>query len=85
MKKLNFKGVTSQTWVRTIVLIIALIGQFLVILGRKTEAINIDQWTEYVTYAVTAISSVWAWWKNNSFTRKAQEADNILNGGADNE
>ena len=85
MKKLNFKGVTSQTWVRTIVLIIALIGQFLVILGRKTEAINIDQWTEYVTYAVTAISSVWAWWKNNSFTRKAQEADNILNGGSDNE
>ena len=70
---------------RTIVLIIALIGQLLVILGRKTEAINIDQWTEYVTYAVTAISSVWAWWKNNSFTQKAQEADNILNGGADNE
>ena len=85
MNNFNFKGVTNQTWVRTIVLIIALIGQLLVILGRKTEAINIDQWTEYVTYAVTAISSVWAWWKNNSFTRKAQEADNILNGGADNE
>ncbi len=85
MNNFNFKGVTSQTWVRTIVLIIALIGQLLVILGRKTEDINIDQWTEYVTYAVTAISSVWAWWKNNSFTRKAQEADNILNGGSDNE
>ena len=85
MNNFNFKGVKSQTWVRTIVLIIALIGQLLVILGRKTEAINIDQWTEYVTYAVTAISSVWAWWKNNSFTRKAQEADNILNGGSDNE
>ena len=70
---------------RTIVLIIALIGQFLVILGRKTEAINIDQWTEYVTYAVTAISSVWAWWKNNSFTQKAQGADNILNGGSKDE
>ena len=85
MNNFNFKGVTIQTWVRTIVLIIALIGQLLVILGRKTEAINIDQWTEYVTYAVTAISSVWAWWKNNSFTQKAQEADNILNGGADHE
>ena len=85
MNNFNFKGVTIQTWVRTIVLIIALIGQLLVILGRKTEAINIDQWTEYVTYAVTAISSIWAWWKNNSFTQKAQEADNILNGGADNE
>ena len=85
MNNFNFKGVTSQTWVRTIVLIIALIGQFLVILGRKTEAINIDQWTEYVTYAVTAISSVWAWWKNNSFTQKAQGADNILNGGSKDE
>ena len=85
MNNFNFKGVTIQTWVRTIVLIIALIGQFLVILGRKTEAINIDQWTEYVTYAVTAISSVWAWWKNNSFTKKAQDADNVLNGGSEDE
>ena len=81
MKNINFKGVTSQTWVRTIVLVIALIGQLLVILGKRTETVDIDTWTEYVTYAVTAISSVWAWWKNNSFTRKAQEADNILNGG----
>ena len=85
MKNINFKGVTSQTWVRTIVLIIALIGQLLVILGRKTEAINIDQWTEYVTYAVTAISSIWAWWKNNSFTQQAQDADNILKGSNENE
>ena len=85
MKKINLKGVTSQTWVRTIVLVIALIGQIFVILGKRTEAINIDQWTEYVTYAVTAVSSVWAWWKNNSFTQKAQEADNILNGGSENE
>ena len=85
MNNFNFKGVTIQTWVRTIVLIIALIGQLLVILGRKTEAINIDQWTEYVTYAVTAISSVWAWWKNNSFTQQAQDADNILKGSNENE
>ncbi len=85
MKNINLKGVTNQTWVRTIVLAIALIGQLLVILGKRTEAVDIDQWTEYATYAVTAISSVWAWWKNNSFTQKAQEADNILNGGADNE
>ena len=85
MKKINLKGVTRQTWVRTTVLIIALIGQLLVILGRKTEAINIDQWTEYVTYAVTAISSIWAWWKNNSFTQQAQDADNILKGSNENE
>lgn len=85
MKNINFKGVTSQTWVRTIVLVIALIGQLLVILGKRTEAIDIEQWQEYITYALTVIGSIWAWWKNNSFTKKAQDADNILNGGSDNE
>ena len=85
MKKVNLKGVTVQTWTRTIVLLLALISQLCVILGRRTEAIDIEQWQEYVTYALTVGASIVAWWKNNSFTRKAQEADNILNGGADNE
>ena len=85
MKKFNFKGVSVQTWARTLVLILALVSQLFVILGKRTEAIDIEQWQEYVTYALTVGASIVAWWKNNSFTRKAQEADNILNGGADNE
>ena len=85
MKKINLKGVTVQTWARTIVLLLALVSQLCVILGKRTEAIDVDQWQEYVTYALTVIGSIWAWWKNNSVTRKAQEADNILNGGSDNE
>ena len=85
MKKINLKGVTVQTWARTIVLLLALISQLCVILGKRTEAIDVDQWQEYVTYALTVIGSIWAWWKNNSFTSKAQETDNILNGGAENE
>ena len=39
---------------------------------------------QYVTYALTVIGSIWAWWKNNSFTDKAQNADKLLNGGDDN-
>lgn len=84
MKKINLKGVSTQTWARTIVLLLALINQFCVILGKKTEAIDVEQWQEYVTYALTVIGSIWAWWKNNSFTQKAQEADNVLNGADDN-
>ncbi len=84
MKKINLKGVSTQTWARTIVLLLALISQLCVILGKKTEAIDIEQWQEYVTYAMTVIGSVWAWWKNNSFTEKAQKADNVLNGADDN-
>ena len=84
MKKFNFKGVSVQTWARTIVLILALVSQLCVILGKRSEAIDVDQWQEYVTYALTVISSIWAWWKNNSFTDKAQNADKLLNGGDDN-
>ena len=85
MKKINLKGVTVQTWARTIVLLLALISQLCVILGKRTEAIDVDQWQEYVTYALTVGASIVAWWKNNSFTQQAQDADNILNGGAENE
>ena len=85
MKKINLKGVTVQTWARTIVLLLALVSQLCVILGKRTEAIDVDQWQEYVTYALTVGASIVAWWKNNSFTQKAQDADNILNGGAENE
>lgn len=84
MKKINIKGVTAQTWARTIVLLLALISQLAVILGKRSEAIDIDQWQEYATYILTVIGSVWSWWQNNSFTNKAQEADKVLNGGDDN-
>lgn len=84
MKKINLKGVSAQTWARTLVLIIALVNQILVIVGKRTGTLDIEQWQEYVTYALTVIGSVWAWWKNNSFTDKAQQADRLLNGGDNN-
>ncbi len=78
MKKLNLRGVSAQTWVRTVVLIIALINQALVVFGITKTEVEIETWTQYVSYAFTVITAVWSWWKNNSFTLKAQEADNIL-------
>lgn len=80
MKKINLKGVTAQTWARTLVLLLALISQLAVILGKRSEAIDIDQWQEYVTYAFTVGASLVAWWKNNSFTGNAQKADKMLRG-----
>lgn len=80
MKKINIKGVSVQTWARTIVLLLALISQLCVILGKRSEAIDVDQWQEYATYILTVIGSVWSWWNNNSFTEKAQKADRILKG-----
>lgn len=84
MKKINLKGVTVQTWARTLVLLLALISQLCVILGKRSEAIDVDQWQEYVTYIFTVGASIVAWWKNNSFTKNAQTADKVLNGGDEN-
>lgn len=78
MKKINLKGVSNQTWVRTIVLVLALVNQALVMFGVTDNEVELETWTRYATYIFTVISALWSWWKNNSFTKKAQEADTIL-------
>ena len=78
MKKLNLKGVSKQTWARTIVLLLALVNQALVMFEVTDRVVELETWAQYATYALTVISAVWSWWKNNSFTAKAQEADTLL-------
>ncbi len=79
MKKLNLKGVSMQTWVRTAVLLLALINQALVVFGITNKEIELEEWTQYASYILTAVTAIWSWWKNNSFTAKAQEADTLIN------
>ncbi len=83
MKKFDFKNVSSDTWIRTAVLLFALINQALNMFGVVDKIIPMEEWTKWVSYALTAISAVWAWWKNNSFTPKAQKADKYLHGKDD--
>ncbi|MBR3836010.1 MAG: phage holin [Clostridia bacterium] len=79
MRRINLKGVSVQTWVRTIVLVLALVNQALVMFGITKTQIELEQWTQYASYIFTVVTAVWSWWKNNSFTDKAQEADIIIN------
>lgn len=76
---MNLKGVTVQTWVRTLILIIALVNQGLVMAGVMKKEISFDSWESIATYILTAVTAVWSWWKNNSFTQIAQEADETFN------
>ena len=68
----------KDTIIRTIVLAIALLNQMFAMFG--IQQLNIDEETIYqaVTAILTIGSAVWAWWKNNSFTKAAQEADKVL-------
>lgn len=72
------KKVKVDTIIRTIVLIIALLNQGLAIFGKEAFPITEDQVYQGVTLTATIASAVWAWWKNNSFTKNAIKADEVL-------
>ncbi len=67
--------IKTDTIVRTILLVIALVNQVLAIMGKQAFPITEDQVYQMVSLVATIVTSVWAWWKNNSFTRAAIEAD----------
>lgn len=71
------KNVKTETIVRTVILIVALINQGLTVAGKSLLPITDEQITEVITLVITIGASVWAWWKNNSFTKAAIEADEI--------
>lgn len=70
--------VSKQTIIRTAVLIFALINQVLTVLNINPLPFSEEEVYEAVSLVLTAASSIWAWWKNNSFTSKAVLADQYL-------
>lgn len=70
--------ISSNTIIRTIVLVITLINQVLTMLGKNPIPFSESQIYEALTAIVTVAASLWAWWKNNSFTAAAIEADSYM-------
>lgn len=69
---------SKGTIIRTVCLILALVNNVLAIAGKSPLPIDDALVTEIVSFIFTAAASLTAWWKNNSFTRKAIEADEML-------
>ena len=67
--------IKTETIIRTICLAIALINQILAIYGKDKIPVTDDEVYQLVSLAVTICVSLWAWWKNNSFTLPARKAD----------
>ena len=70
--------VKKDTIIRTIVLIVALINQAFTLSGKNPLPFEDDEIVNVLSYAFTAAASLWAWWKNNSFTENAIKADKVL-------
>lgn len=71
-------GITAGTIARTVCLVLALINQVLAIFGHDSIPIADDMVYQAVSIVFTVVTAVVAWWKNNSFTKTAQVADDTM-------
>lgn len=71
-------NITAGTITRTVLLGIALINQILTTLGKPVLPLDNEVIVDTIAIGFTAITSIIAWWKNNSFTKNAIEADKKL-------
>ena len=69
---------TTNTIARTVVLAVALINQTLTMLDLNPLPFAEEEIYTTVTLIVSTVTTIWAWWKNNSFTRVAIELDEKL-------
>lgn len=64
--------------IRTIVLVFALVNQALVMSGLSPLPFEDHEVENAVTIIFTIVASLWSWWKNNSVTKEAKQADEYL-------
>ena len=72
------RKVKVDTIVRTIVLAVTLINQVLTMFGKNPLPFAEDELYAMLTTAATIAATIWAWWKNNSFTSEAIAADEYM-------
>lgn len=67
--------ISAGTVARTACLLLALTNQVLSALGKPVLPIESATVEQLVTAGITTVTALIAWWKNNSFTPAALEAD----------
>lgn len=69
------KEVSKGTIIRTALLVLALINTGLALFGKTPLPIESEELEAVISYAFQVVTAFTAWWYNNSFTKKAIEAD----------
>ena len=70
--------IKTDTIIRTMVTFFVLINSVLVILGKDKLPWTEDEMYTGVSAAAAVITTAWSWWKNNSVTSAAIEADEYM-------
>lgn len=68
----------TETIIRTVLLALALLNQILLALGKNPLPFSQDELYGIFSAIATTAGALWAWWKNNSFTKNALRADQYL-------
>lgn len=71
--------VSTETIVRLVVMVITLVNTILTMMGKNPLPWSEEEIYRFLTVVAQVAVTLWAWWKNNSFTSEAIEADKILN------
>ena len=70
--------ISAATLARTAVLLLALTNQLLSAMGKPVLPIESTTVEQLVTAGITTAAALISWWKNNSFTPEAIEADDFM-------
>ncbi len=70
--------VKTDTILRTVALLFALINQILAAIGKSPLPFESDDLIQVISTSITIVTSLIAFWKNNSFTSNAIAADEYL-------
>ena len=74
----KYSNASAATWARTICLIVALLNSLLASFNKSPLPIESETVNQLVTSGITVVAALIAWWKNNSFTKEAIEADELF-------
>ena len=77
-KTYNAPTISAGTIARTACLLRALTNQILSACGKPVLPIESATVEQLVTAGITTVAALIAWWKNNSFTTAAIQADKYL-------
>ena len=72
------KKIPTETIIRAIVLFVTLVNTILTMSGKNPLPFAEEELYAWLSTAATVAATLWAWWKNNSFTPEAIQADEYL-------
>ena len=72
------KNVKSVTIIRLIVMVVSMVNMLLTVNGKNPLPWSEDEMYVGLSQLAAVLAAVWSWWKNNSFTEEAIEADEYM-------